>query len=377
MVWLVFVLFFDVSIGQSALVPLLPHFVDTFSLSGVQAGALISAVSFAMIVVAVPVGFLSDRFGARRLTLAATCVIVVASLGQGFATAFWMLLLARIVYGFGHATMWTGALAWLADLAPPGRRSRVVGASVPISGLGFAVGPLFAGVTAQHLAIWVPFVVVAAIAAALVPAFARGEDRAAGGHERPEFRHAFRATMAEPHARTGLLINVLTAVTFGSGVALLVPLELGRHGVSASGIGAVFTAAGAVGVAAGFAVARLGDRAATIKVAIFGTAAAAATVLIPLASLNKAALVLFVVLTGLTSSLLATICYPLALRGAHAAGIGQGSVVGISNLCFGVAAALGPVICGALIGASGVRAGFVFVLACGVATLAALLAWRR
>jgi predicted MFS family arabinose efflux permease len=377
MVWLLFLLFFDVSVGQVALVPLLPHFVHAFSLSPVQAGALISSISFAMVAVALPVGFLADRFGARRLALGAAALVVLASLGQGFASEFWMLLVSRAVFGLGHATMWTGALAWLADLAPPERRTQYVGAATPVSGIGFAVGPAFAGLTAQHFGTFVPFAVVAGVAALALPALARGRPHVRPDVAPADLRRSLQGALRQPLARAGLLINVLTALTFGTGVVLLVPLELGRHGFSASRIGVIFSAVGIIGVLVGFAVARLGDRAATIRVATVGTAAAGVGLIVPTLSGANWALIGYVLLAGLASSVLATICFPLAVRGAHAAGIGRGSVVGVSNVCFGTAAVLGPIVCGALVGAVGARAGFAVLLAWAVVTLTILLAKRR
>jgi len=75
------------------------------------------------------------------------------------------------------------------------------------------------------------------------------------------------------------------------------------------------------------------------------------------------------------SAPLSAICYPLAEAGAAEAGLGRATVMGLVNMCWGVAAVISPVVGGALAGAVGDRvvfAGFLVVTAgAGLAVLAA------
>ena len=68
---LFYALIFLDEVALLALVPLLPSYTRAYHLSSVQAGALLAAASLAIVVASVPAGRLSDRFGARRVTLAA------------------------------------------------------------------------------------------------------------------------------------------------------------------------------------------------------------------------------------------------------------------------------------------------------------------
>ena len=58
------IVFFD-ALLMFALVPLLPHYVNTLSLSKAQAGAIIGIYSAATLVFALPVGRIADRVGAN------------------------------------------------------------------------------------------------------------------------------------------------------------------------------------------------------------------------------------------------------------------------------------------------------------------------
>jgi DHA1 family inner membrane transport protein len=377
-VLLVYVLFFDLGVGQVALVPLLPRFVEELSLSGVETGALAAVASVAMIVLALPIGMLADRLGARVLTMAAAGFLAAGSLGQGLAPDYWTLLASRSVFGVGHAVLWTAAIAWLSDLVPDRRRAAVIGATTPVSGLGYALGPVFAGFTAERLGVVVPFAAVAAVAVAALAGLVAAPRPGRPAMERPTLGRAREAVRRDPRARAGLAAMLLTGFVFASGALLLAPLALGDNGLSEGAIGSLLTVAGVVSVVVGGLVARLGERLVTVRAALVFTALLTAALVLPVLSTGTWPLLGFLIGLGVAASALSTIAYPLGVHGAHAAGVGRGGVVGLMNLCYGCVAVTGPILCGALAGAVGLRAGFAAVLAWSGLTLAVLAGdrWR-
>lgn len=54
----------------SAIVPLVPYYRRQLGLTTLQVGWMLAAFSVAVVVVAVPIGHLADRWGARRVTAA-------------------------------------------------------------------------------------------------------------------------------------------------------------------------------------------------------------------------------------------------------------------------------------------------------------------
>src|SRR4249919_2314790 len=108
------------SAAQYAVVPILPVYAHRFGLSGLQQGMVLGATGLATLAVSLPAGALSDRFGARRLTLWAGWLMSVALFTQAVADSFPFLLAARLVFGIGFAVIWTAGLSWLSGAAPGG-----------------------------------------------------------------------------------------------------------------------------------------------------------------------------------------------------------------------------------------------------------------
>src|SRR5271169_852515 len=142
--------------AQFALVPVMPVYAHQLGLSGLQQGLLLGATGLATLAVSVPAGTVSDRFGARRITLAAGLLMTAATLGQALAGSFPALLAARLAFGAGYGVLWTAGLCWLAapaGLRAAGRDRGVIGAAAAVVTAGLSTGACALLVPAQlHLA---------------------------------------------------------------------------------------------------------------------------------------------------------------------------------------------------------------------------------
>lgn len=82
---------------------LLPLLSQTFGLSLAQVGLIRSAHRTAMAAFQIPAGLLAERFGERNLLALGTAMAGLAFVALGFASGFWMILVALFFAGCGSA----------------------------------------------------------------------------------------------------------------------------------------------------------------------------------------------------------------------------------------------------------------------------------
>jgi len=90
-------------LGFGALIPVLPLYAQSFGVSVSAIGTTIAAYGLARLVLAIPSGRLSDRFGRRPTLAAGGAASALGSLWCGLAGSFPEFLAARFVAGAGAA----------------------------------------------------------------------------------------------------------------------------------------------------------------------------------------------------------------------------------------------------------------------------------
>jgi MFS family permease len=373
----IYALFLLETLTWIAMVPLAPTYADEFGLTGVETGAILAAASLAALVAALPLGVLADRFGAREVTLASAGLFTLATLGQGVADDVWSLLIARAAFGAAFGALWGAGASWLSNSLSDERRAGALAAATTVAGVGFTIGPVFAGVVADRFETGTPFVLLAVAAAAVtislfsVPAV-RVTDVAT-----QSLRETLRVVRRDELVLAGIAIIVLIGLV-GGGVNLLVPLQLKANGVSAAEIGLLFSAASAVYTVVSAVVARLGERSATLRVGGVSALLTGLTIVLVLISPSTVAAVAFVLLRAPPWSTMDTIIYPLAAAGAHRSALGRGSVMGLVMLGWASASTVGPILAGAIADSSGDRAAYaVLIVFCALIGLWLLRAASR
>jgi MFS family permease len=370
-------LIFIAGLVQSALAPLGPVYAAELHLSRVQVGGLFAAAGAAMVVAAFPIGLVTDRLGARRLTVGAAALVAIASLGQGLAHEFWLLIASRVLFGVAFGAVWTAGLALLSEGGAVERRSVRLGATIPVTGAASTIGPAFAGVVAGQFGVAVPFVAIAAaasataVALALAPAVAAPEPA-----ERPPLGRVLGSLRQSRLVQASVGIMVVAGFSVSLGY-LLVPLRLKANGVSVGAIGAILAAAALLYIAASMVVTRLGEGAARPAAAGAAVALLGLALALPAVTTATAALALFLLLRSACNAAMSTVAYPLASAGAAEAGIGAGAAIGLVNAAWATSTVVGPLAGGAIAQAAGDRAAFAVLVPITLLTGAWLLAVDR
>jgi FSR family fosmidomycin resistance protein-like MFS transporter len=124
------------------IIPLLPLFIDKFSLTLAQAGLLTGLSRFLAFVVQPPVGYLADRHPSRLFALGGPLMVMVFISLTGITPNFWMLVLCICLGSIGSSMFHPTAAGMVQPYA-----GRHFGMAMSIFGTGgtlaFAVGPLF------------------------------------------------------------------------------------------------------------------------------------------------------------------------------------------------------------------------------------------
>jgi putative MFS transporter len=113
---------FDLGLLSVVLVPLSRE----LGISPVWAG-LIGASSLIGIFLGAPIGgFLTDRFGRRKLFMLDICLFVVLGVGQAFVTAGWQLFVVRLLLGIAIGAEYSIGSSMLSEFVPAHGRGRRV-----------------------------------------------------------------------------------------------------------------------------------------------------------------------------------------------------------------------------------------------------------
>ncbi len=144
----------------SAIEPLVNNHLDQTSfLFGVEFAAFVAA----QVLLQVPIGWASDRWGRRPFILAGLTLLIPATAAQGFVDTSMGMIVARFVQGAAAAAVFAPSLALAGDIAKSGNSGTQLSILTMSFGLGTALGPLATGALV-HYGYQVPFEFGAALA---------------------------------------------------------------------------------------------------------------------------------------------------------------------------------------------------------------------
>ena len=176
-------------------------------------------------------GYLTDRFGRRRVLVWSILLYAFSAFAAGFSTSLGMLLVLRCATFVGVCVEFVAAVAWLAELFPhPRQREAVVGYTQAFSSLGglMVTGAYYLAVTYGHLLpaihgehqAWrytlisgvIPAVPLIIIRPFLPEPPTWAAKKAAGTLKRPSIAELFRPALR----RTTLVTTLMFACSYGA-----------------------------------------------------------------------------------------------------------------------------------------------------------------
>jgi EmrB/QacA subfamily drug resistance transporter len=133
---------FDLSAVNIAL----PTIGSEFSMDAIEMGWIATAYLLAAGVFLVPFGRIGDIWGRKKVFLAGLFIFTLASVLLVFSTSTLMIILVRILQGFGGAMIFGTTVAILTSVAPANERGRMLGIYTTAVYIGLSAGPFLGGI---------------------------------------------------------------------------------------------------------------------------------------------------------------------------------------------------------------------------------------
>jgi MFS family permease len=259
-------------VGVSVMLPLLPLYATELGAPPFVLGLLTSSFAIANAVSQVGTGFLSDRWGSRRLMTGG--VGLYASMNALIATAAsapW-LLGWRTLAGLGGGAMIVAERIYLVQVTTPGRRAFANGIISAAQSAGTVAGPAVGSIAAAIGGLRAPFVLVAVTSgiAFIGTLFLPSPASRASAEERPTDAPVAEPIQFGPLAAL-LAANLTLLASYGAFITTYAPLATTRLGWSVVEVGIAFSFLGAGSIILGPWLSHLADRTGRRRIAMIAT----------------------------------------------------------------------------------------------------------
>ncbi len=140
-------------IGLGIIIPVIPKLIQELSGEGLSeasryGGWLMFSYAIMQFLFSPILGGLSDKFGRRPVLLISLFGLGIDYIFMAWAPSMTWLFLGRIIAGISGASF-TTATAYIADISEPEKRAQNFGLVGAAFGLGFIIGPVVGGISAQ------------------------------------------------------------------------------------------------------------------------------------------------------------------------------------------------------------------------------------
>jgi len=120
--------------------PIFPLFIRSLGATTPQVGLLLSLKTFLPLILRIPLSFLGERLGKKRMIIGSLLVLSTAALMYSIATSFFLLVVVVIYESFSSASN-QFLMATVSDLSPRDQQGDAMGRYLTFLGLGMLLGP--------------------------------------------------------------------------------------------------------------------------------------------------------------------------------------------------------------------------------------------
>src|SRR3954469_13442240 len=126
---------------QLCLPPLFIAWQRTFDVSFAELGLAMALMGGTSAVAQAPIGFLVDRYGARRFLIAGTSLMTLSIAGMGLATSYWQIVVLAMLSGLGNSVIHSADYEILSGSVDKSLLGRSFALHTFVGNIGFAAAP--------------------------------------------------------------------------------------------------------------------------------------------------------------------------------------------------------------------------------------------
>lgn len=227
---------FLLSFCRGIIIPILPLYAKSFDISYALVGVILAGEGIGSIVGDLPTSVIINKLGRKNAMILGVLMVAFSVLALFFAPSVLLVLLLRLLSGFG-ASIWNiSRHAYITDVTSPHQRGRALAVFGGVNRIGTFLGPAAGGMLAAAYTLRTPFLAfgLVALLAAIIAALAiERSDSPVTISPKGHLHHI--ASIFRTHYRILCTAGIgqLCAQTIRSGRTVIIPL----YGADVLGLG--------------------------------------------------------------------------------------------------------------------------------------------
>ena len=280
--------------SHSTVIPIFPGYAKGVGASLSMLGSYGSVAAMTMLLLSLPLGRLSDRYGRRRMMVPGLILFIVVPLSYMAAQSPYHLYPIRIALGLGVGLIFGNGFLLMSEVAEEGFRNVAQGLYMTSMGLGFTLGPLVGGFAAKLVGPSLSFKISSGFAVLGLLLLLMVKENRVKESGKTEARMGLSELVRDPRIIASGVANFVNSLMFNA-ITLFFPVYSSDIGLDEADVGIGFTSRGLASTAVRLPVGSLTRRIKALNLMAAGLLLSAATIF---TVSNSSGLVLVCVLMG-------------------------------------------------------------------------------
>ena len=146
------------TIGQGATNPILPLLVQNLGHTAAIAGFAVGIFGAGRFITNLPSGILAQKIGRKPILVIGPLIASIGYFLTGYVDSIQLILLARLITGFGGGMHFVGASIYLRDMSSLNNRGRILSLQTISILIGQTIGPIIGGYIGELYGFTSPFI---------------------------------------------------------------------------------------------------------------------------------------------------------------------------------------------------------------------------